>query len=94
MPCLCSYLKKKNVHCIGRQILNHWTTREVPGVTFFLNGNLAFTEINKHLQLNPSASISSSESSILSFFFLSFFQFINMIRYFCGYKLSTDSIFI
>ena len=23
-----------HVPCIGKQILNHWTTREVPGVSF------------------------------------------------------------
>ena len=22
-------------HCAARQILNHWTTREVPGVAYF-----------------------------------------------------------
>ena len=64
---------RTHVPCIGRWILNHWTTREVPSLQFFV---LKFSNyrnmkgiiwwIHIHLHLDSSAIMSSC------FFFLSF----------------------
>ena len=39
------------VPCVGRQILNHWTTRNVPYVAFFLAQTASVTGICAYIQV-------------------------------------------